>query len=134
MTLGYEDVNDHEQLRHDPLMGVLAGKREVGEESLAGKSTLNRLELGPKEKNRYRKIRCQQEAIDELLTTIFLESQEVAPERIVLDLARPLPSALEGRTSFELLLFPVDNIVIRQVAQFASALCYASGNIFLRAD
>ena len=92
LALGYEDLNDHEQLRHDPLMAVLAGKREVGEESLAGKSTLNRLELGPKEKNRYRKIRCQQEAIDELLTTIFLESQEVAPERIVLDLdATDLP-------------------------------------------
>jgi len=92
LALGYEDLNDHEQLRDDPLMAVLAGKREVGEESLAGKSTLNRLELGPKAKNRYRKIRCQQEAIDELLTTIFLESQEVTPERIVLDLdATDLP-------------------------------------------
>jgi len=86
LALGYEDVNDHEQLRHDPLLAVLAGKREVGEESLAGKSTLNRLELGPTEKNRYRKISCQPEVIDELMTTIFLESQEVAPERIVLDL------------------------------------------------
>ena len=92
LALGYEDLNDHEQLRDDPLMAVLAGKREVGEESLAGKSTLNRLELGPKAKNRYRKIRCHQEAIDELLTTMFLESQEVAPERIVLDLdATDLP-------------------------------------------
>ena len=92
LALGYEDLNDHEQLRDDPLMAVLAGKREVGEESLAGKSTLNRLELGPKAKNRYRKIRCHQEVIDELLTTMFLESQEVAPERIVLDLdATDLP-------------------------------------------
>ena len=86
LALGYEDLNDHEQLRHDPLLSVLAGKRQVGEESLAGKSTLNRLELGPEEKNRYRKISYQQEAIDELMTSIFLESQEVAPERIVLDL------------------------------------------------
>ncbi len=71
---------------------MLAGKREVGEESLAGKSTLNRLELGPQEKNRYRKIRYDQAAIDELLTDIFLESHEVAPERIVLDLdATDLP-------------------------------------------
>lgn len=92
LALGYEDLNDHEQLRHDPLMAVLAGQREVGEASLAGKSTLNRLELGPRQKNRYRKIRYQQEAIDELLTTIFLESQEAAPERIVLDLdATDLP-------------------------------------------
>ena len=58
LALGYEDINDHEQLRHDPLMAVLAGKRAVGEESLAGKSTLNRLELGPTEKNRYRKIQA----------------------------------------------------------------------------
>jgi len=92
LALGYEDVNDHEQLRYDPLLAVLAGKREVGEESLAGKSTLNRLELGPKEKNRYRKISWQPEAIDELLTTIFLESYAEAPERIVLDLdATDLP-------------------------------------------
>jgi len=92
LALGYEDVNDHEQLRHDPLLAVLAGKREVGEESLAGKSTLNRLELGPKEENRYRKIRCQPEAIDELLTTVFLEAHSEAPERIVLDLdATDLP-------------------------------------------
>jgi len=92
LALGYEDVNDHEQLRHDPLLAVLAGKREAGEETLAGKSTLNRLELGPKEKNRYRKIRCQPEAIDELLTTIFLESHAEAPGQIVLDLdATDLP-------------------------------------------
>lgn len=92
LALGYEDVNDHEQLREDPLLAVLAGKREVGKESLAGKSTLNRLELGPKEKNRYRKIGCQTEAIDELLTTVFLEAHSEAPERIVLDVdATDLP-------------------------------------------
>ncbi len=44
LALGYEDLNDHEQLRHDPLMAVLAGRRKL-EEPLAGKSTLNRLEL-----------------------------------------------------------------------------------------
>jgi hypothetical protein len=92
LALGYEDVNDHEQLRHDPLLAVLSGKREVGEESLAGKSTLNRLELGPEEKNRYRKISYQQEAIDELMTTIFLEAHPEALEQIVLDLdATDLP-------------------------------------------
>jgi len=98
LALGYEDVNDHEQLRHDPLLAVLAGKGEAGEEALAGKSTLNRLELGPQEKNRYRKIRCQPEAIDELLTTVFLEAHAAAPERIVLDLdATDLP--LHGHVS-----------------------------------
>jgi hypothetical protein len=43
LALGYEDLNDHEQLRHDPLLGVLAGKAEPGKEALAGKSTLNRM-------------------------------------------------------------------------------------------
>src|SRR5215472_1500674 len=46
LALGYEDLNDHEQLRQDPLLGVLAGKRDLSE-PLAGKSTLNRLELTP---------------------------------------------------------------------------------------
>jgi Transposase DDE domain group 1 len=46
LALGYEDLNDHEQLRHDPMLGVLAGTAEPGEQALAGKSTLNRMELG----------------------------------------------------------------------------------------
>jgi len=45
LALGYEDLNDHDQLREDPLLAVLSGKRRVGEQALAGKSTLNRLEL-----------------------------------------------------------------------------------------
>ena len=43
LALGYEDVNDHEQLRNDPLLGLLAGQRDL-DAPLAGKSTLNRLE------------------------------------------------------------------------------------------
>ena len=46
LALGYEDLNDHEELRSDPLLALLAGKREI-EQPLAGKSTLNRLELTP---------------------------------------------------------------------------------------
>ncbi len=46
LALGYEDLNDHEELRRDPLLAILAGKREL-HEPLAGKSTLNRLELTP---------------------------------------------------------------------------------------
>jgi hypothetical protein len=46
LALGYEDLTDHDQLREDPLLAVLSGKQRVGEEALAGKSTLNRLELG----------------------------------------------------------------------------------------
>lgn len=88
LALGYEDLNDHEQLRQDPLLGVLAGRRDLGE-PLAGKSTLNRLELTPAGSpaaERYNKIAYSPEAIDELLVTLFLESQHQAPRSIVLDL------------------------------------------------
>ena len=56
LALGYEDLNDHEQLRHDPLLRVMAGKREVEDRPLAGKSTLNRLELSDGTPSRYKKI------------------------------------------------------------------------------
>ena len=86
LALGYEDVNDHEELRHDPLLGVLAGKREL-HEPLAGKSTLNRLELTPTdEPHRYHKITYSAEALDALLVEIFLEAHAQPPREIVLDL------------------------------------------------
>jgi hypothetical protein len=88
LALGYEDLNDHEQLRQDPLLGVLAGKRDL-REPLAGKSTLNRMELTPAGSpaaERYNKISYSPEAIDELLVTLFLESHRKAPSSIVLDL------------------------------------------------
>jgi len=84
LALGYEDLNDHEQLRSDPLLGVLSGKREL-EEPLAGKSTLNRLELAGRTR-RYHKISYSADAIDQLLVDIYLQSHTTAPERIVLDL------------------------------------------------
>ena len=55
VRLGYEDLNDHQQLRQDPLLHVLAGKPEM-DEPLAGKSTLNRLELSDGTPNRYKKV------------------------------------------------------------------------------
>ena len=86
VALGYEDLSDHDQLRQDPLLAVLSGKQRAGEEPLAGKSTLNRLELSTEEADRYKKIHCQTEAIDELLVKVFLEAHAEAPERLVLDL------------------------------------------------
>jgi len=86
LALGYEDLNDHQQLRQDPLLRVLAGKREPGKEALAGKSTLSRLELGTAEANRYKKITFWRDAIDELLVNVFLESYETAPQEIILDI------------------------------------------------
>jgi hypothetical protein len=88
LALGYEDLNDHEQLRQDPLLGVLAGKRDLGE-PLAGKSTLNRLELTPAGSpaaERYNKISYSAEALDALLVDLFLEAHPRAPREIVLDL------------------------------------------------
>ena len=84
LALGYEDLNDHEQLRRDPLLGVLAGKRNL-DEPLAGKSTLNRLELVGKTV-RYHKIAYSTEALDRLLGDLFIESHATPPSEIVLDL------------------------------------------------
>ena len=102
LALGYEDLNDHEQLRQDPLLGVLAGKRETGE-PLASASTLCRLERTPQagvERERYCKVRYDADAIDGLLVELFLESQEEAPAELVLDLDvtdTPLHGQQEGR-------------------------------------
>jgi hypothetical protein len=85
LALGYEDLNDHEQLRHDPLLALLAGKREPNS-PLAGKSTLNRLELSQADATRYHKIVYSPEQIDRLLVDLFLESHATRPRRIVLDL------------------------------------------------
>ena len=84
LALGYEDLCDHEQLRSDPLLGLLSGKRDL-DEPLAGKSTLNRLELTGRSK-RYHKIGYSTESMDRLLTNVYLESHAAPPEQIVLDL------------------------------------------------
>jgi len=100
LALGYEDLNDHEQLRQDPLMRVLAGKADVEESPLAGKSTLNRLELSDGTPSRYKKITFWKSGIDELLVKVFLESHTSAPEEIVLDVDAtdfPLHGQQEGR-------------------------------------
>ena len=84
LALGYEDLNDHEQLRSDPLLALLSGRRDL-EEPLAGKSTLNRLELVGRT-GRYHKISYSAEALDRLLGDLFLESHSSAPDQVVLDL------------------------------------------------
>jgi hypothetical protein len=99
LGLGYEDLNDHEQLRTDPVFGILAGKQNLAQ-PLAGKSTLNRLELGTAKPDRYKKIAFRQEAVDELLVSVFIESQQPAPAEIVLDMDTtdlPLHGKQEGR-------------------------------------
>jgi hypothetical protein len=84
LALGYEDLCDHEQLRSDPLLGLLSGQSEL-DKPLAGKSTLNRLELVGRT-GRYHKISYSAESLDRLLGELFLESHRSAPEQVVLDL------------------------------------------------
>jgi hypothetical protein len=99
IALGYEDVNDHEQLRTDPLFSVLAGREEF-DRPLAGKSTLNRLELGDGSKDRYKKITFWRQAVDELLVNVFVEAHDNPPEQIILDVDTtdlPLHGKQEGR-------------------------------------
>ena len=89
IALGYEDLIDHDELRHDPVMAVLAGKlaaRRSDCAPLAGKSTLNRLELSRPEPSRYHKVSYDGPAIEALLVDLFLEAHERAPKQIVLDL------------------------------------------------
>jgi hypothetical protein len=98
LALGYEDLNDHEQLRRDPVFGILAGREDL--EPLAGKSTLNRLELGAGATDRYKKITFWKDALDELMVSIFIESYRKAPAEIVLDIDTtdlPLHGKQEGR-------------------------------------
>jgi DDE family transposase len=100
---GYEDLNDHDELRNDPMMAVLGGKlaaRREGCAPVAGKSTLNRLELSRLQPTRYHKISHNPAAVRDLLVDVFLEAHDRAPKEIVLDLDAtddPLHGEQEGR-------------------------------------
>ena len=103
LALGYEDLNDHEQLRNDPLLAVLVEKSDPSQEALAGKSTLNRLELtavSASAQDRYKKIVLDHGAVDRLLVDVFLRAHGEAPKQIILDLDAtddPLYGKQEGR-------------------------------------
>jgi len=103
IALGYEDLNDHDELRHDPMMAVLAGKLAARREDcapVAGKSTLNRLELSKLASTRYHKISHNPVAIKNLLVDLFLEAHARPPKQIILDLDAtddPLHGEQEGR-------------------------------------
>ena len=103
IAAGYEDLNDHDALRTDPLWGAVLGKLEGKRsdcEALAGKSTLNRLELSRTEPTRYHKIGHDAAAIEGLFVDLFLEAHRRAPRQIILDLDAtddPLHGTQEGR-------------------------------------
>ncbi len=113
LTLGYEDLNDHDQLASDKLLAVMVGqsdptgsnrkdKRDRGK-PLAGKSTLNRLELTPQDadsQHPYKKIALDCDAVDNLLIDLFIESEAEPPEQIILDVDAtddPLYGNQEGK-------------------------------------
>jgi len=99
LALGYEDLIDHDDLRHDPLLAALVGKADpTGQDrcrerdrgkALAGKSTLNRLELTPAgagEDSRYKKIVCHLERVEKFFVDVFLQAHAAPPARLVIDL------------------------------------------------
>jgi hypothetical protein len=103
IALGYEDLIDHDQLRHDPVMAVLGGKlaaKRANCAPLAGKSTLNRLELSREQPTGYHKISYDAGAIDGLFVDLFVEAHSAPPTQITLDLDAtddPLHGHQEGR-------------------------------------
>ena len=110
MALGFEDLNDHDELRRDPLLALLAGKRDVtGQDrkrrrdrgqALAGKTTLHRLERTTDGADRHKKIVCDFARVDELLVKLYLEAASKPPQQVVLDLDvtdTPLHGEQEGR-------------------------------------
>ena len=113
LCLGYEDLNDHDQLRTDPMLAVAVDKADpLGEnrrqardrgKALAGKCTLNRLELtgaAVDAQERYKKIVMDGDAIDRWMVDAFIAAHEAAPEEIVLDLDAtddPIHGNHEGR-------------------------------------
>ena len=113
LCLGYEDLNDHDELRADPMLAAMVGKEDLKGEhrrelrdrgkALAGKSTLNRLELTSRnvaEGEKYKKIVMNPEAIDRLMVDHFVDAHERAPVQIILDLDAtddPIHGHQEGR-------------------------------------
>jgi len=103
IALGYEDVVDHDELRHDPILAVLAGKLTARRKNcapVAGKSTLNRLELGGEEVTPYHKIGHDPAALERAFVDLFLDAHSRAPKQIILDLDAtddPLHGHQEGR-------------------------------------
>ena len=113
LALGYEDLNDHDDLARDPLLAMALGKRDADGRDrkrerdkgrpLASSKTLNRLELTPARidpGNRYWKIVHDAAAIEELFVTFYLESHGEAPEEVILDFDAtddPVHGEQEGR-------------------------------------
>jgi hypothetical protein len=113
LVCGYEDLNDHDTIRDDMLLALAVGKEDLAGDKrvrerdrghpLAGKSTLNRMELTPEDATaaaRYKKIVCDGDVVDRLLVDLFLDAHREPPKSIVLDADAtddPLHGKQEGR-------------------------------------
>jgi hypothetical protein len=103
IALGCEDLADHDHLRHDPAMATLVGKLAARRRDcapLAGKSTLNRMELSRPEPSRHARLAADTDAIEALFVDLFLDAHRVAPKQVTLDLDAtddPLHGHQEGR-------------------------------------
>jgi hypothetical protein len=104
LALGYEDLNDHDELRHDPVLGLISDTldpKRANVAVLAGKSTLNRLERAPASGNpRYHKISVDGPAMEEVFLRLYIAAHKTPPKRVVLDLDAtddPLHGNQEGR-------------------------------------
>ena len=104
IALGYEDVNDHDSLRFDPVLAFFSERLQTRRKdcaALAGKSTINRLEHAPSgDGERYHKIGHDPEALEAVPVDVFLDSRDKAPREIVIDLDAtdaPLHGHQEGR-------------------------------------
>jgi hypothetical protein len=104
IALGYEDVNDHDTLRFDPVLALFSDRLEAKRKDcapLAGKSTINRLEHAPRDGGeRYHKIGHDAKALERVFVDVFLDAYGKPPEEIVLDLDAtddPLHGDQEGR-------------------------------------
>ena len=111
LCFGNEDLNDHDQLRSDPLLALLCGKKDLEGKArrnardrgkaLAGKSTLNRLETaGDANRPRYKKIIAETAALEEYFVQSFLRTTKKPPELLILDFDAtddPLHGKQEGR-------------------------------------
>ena len=143
LALGYEDLNDHDDLRRDPMLAVALGKDDVkGEQrrraqdrgkALAGKSTLNRLELtapdydgSPRQKDsdkpETKKIVVDPESIDALLVDLFLEAHEPVPERTFWIWMPPMMSCMAGRRGASITAI-IGITAICRCTYFAESIC-----------
>ena len=129
LVLGYEDLNDHDELRKDPTFGVLAGKLHPvlrsDCEALAGKSTLNRLEHTPRRHAaKYHKIDCDGARVDALLVELFLEAHGRAPREIVLDSTTPTSRCTAARKAASFMAIMMSTATCRSTCSAAGTCCW----------